>query len=436
MTSPPYWALRDYGVEGQLGLEPTFDLYIKRLCGVFDEVKRVLKESGTCWVVIGDCYAGNMGKKSGWTDNKLGFGKEEAIKKGVCLTAKTKIIHQLPQKCLVGIPFRFAVEMINRGWILRNTVIWFKPNCMPSSVKDRFTVDFEYLFFFVKNKKYYFEQQFDHYEKPMNRWGGKNLVAKGESTWDKGTGQTSYRDRSMRPNPQGRNKRCVWRICPQPFHEAHFAVFPEELVETPIKAGCPEFVCKKCGKPREKILIHNKLSENGVAEVFKEYEKPYSVQERKGYVAVRKLPNIKNVKEYLNEWRKKANFTIEQVEKELCSQAPHHWFNGESYPTKEDWFKVKKLFGFDNKYDVDMTKEYFKPAEKQEHDYSSVGLTDCGCGFGFEPGVVLDPFFGAGTTGLAAEHLNRKWIGIELNKEYVKIANKRLKVWRGQKRLI
>jgi len=88
----------------------------------------------------------------------------------------------------------------------------------------------------------------------MNRWGGDKLIAKGNSTWDNGTGQDTYRDRDMRPNPLGRNKRAVWTITTQPFSESHFAVFPEELCETPIKAGCPEFVCNKCGKPREKIL--------------------------------------------------------------------------------------------------------------------------------------------------------------------------------------
>jgi len=115
-----------------------------------------------------------------------------------------------------------------------------KPNAMPSSAKDRFTVDFEYLYFFVKSKKYYFEQQLEPYTKPMNRWGGEKLNADGESNWDEGTGQKSYRDRNMRPNPKGRNKRCVWKINTKSYKGAHFAVYPEELIEAPIKAGCPE----------------------------------------------------------------------------------------------------------------------------------------------------------------------------------------------------
>jgi len=250
MTSPPYWALRDYGIEGQLGLESTFDEYINNLCNIFDEVKRVLRDDGVMFVNIGDCYAGNMGKKSGWTDNKLGFEKEDAIKKGVCLTKKTKIIHQLPQKCLVGIPARFQIEMLNRGWILRNTIIWYKPSCMPSSAKDRFTIDFEYVFFFIKNKKYYFNQQFE----PLSPVSIKDITNR--KNMAKGTGEkgskhfsknspysASMTNRSREEYynlEKGRNKRCIWKINTAYYSEAHFATYPEELCETPIKAGCPK----------------------------------------------------------------------------------------------------------------------------------------------------------------------------------------------------
>lgn len=231
MTSPPYWALRDYGVDGQLGLEPTFQEYINNLCNIFDEVKRVLKKEGTCWVNMGDTYSGN---KEGKTDNK------------VCdyLKNTTTNLHKrkgsIVEKCLCQIPSRFAIEMCNRGWILRNRIIWHKPNAMPSSVKDRFSVDYEDIFFFVKSKKYWFEQQFEPYTAPMNRWGGDKLNADGKSMWDDGTGQTTYRDRNMRPNKKGRNKRSVWSIPTKPFKEVHFATYPEKLIEPMIKAGCPQ----------------------------------------------------------------------------------------------------------------------------------------------------------------------------------------------------
>ena len=126
------------------------------------------------------------------------------------------------------------------GFIERNEVIWYKRNCMPSSAKDRFTVDFEKVFFFTKSKKYYFEQQFEAYTKPLDRWSGNTLEDNGKSEWSKGTGQPLYRDRNMRPNEQGRNKRAVWQVNTKPYKEAHFATYPEALIEPMIKAGCPE----------------------------------------------------------------------------------------------------------------------------------------------------------------------------------------------------
>ena len=258
VTSPPYWNLRNYNVEGQLGLEETFGEYITKLCNIFDEVKRVLRKDGTVFVNLGDCYAGEMGKKSGWTDNKLGFERQEAIDKCVCLTKNNKIIHELPQKCLVQIPHRFAIEMTNRGWLLRNTIIWHKPNCMPSSTTDRFTVNFEYVFFFTKNKKYWFEQQReplklnsierDKYlrNNPQSKYG-QNPFVNGQPIYRKGR-------EDIQCNTEGRNKRAVWQITTKPFSESHFAVFPEELVETPIKAGCPKYICKKCGFAKKKII--------------------------------------------------------------------------------------------------------------------------------------------------------------------------------------
>jgi len=124
--------------KGQLGLEPTFDLYIKHLCDIFDEVKRVLKKDGTCWINLGDTYA-RGGNQEERFDKKSYGGKATQHDTTILGRGITK---ELPSKCLVMIPQRFAIEMVNRGWILRNVIIWHKPNCMPSSVKDRFTVDF------------------------------------------------------------------------------------------------------------------------------------------------------------------------------------------------------------------------------------------------------------------------------------------------------
>jgi len=228
LTSPPYWALRDYGVDGQLGREETFQGYITKLCDIFDECKRILKDGGTCWVNIGDTYGGTSDKKDCKNPKWKGRNGQS-----------TSINKLVTEKCLCQIPSRFAIEMTNRGWILRNEIIWHKPNAMPSPVKDRFTVDFEKVFFFTKGRKYFFEQQFDEYTKPMNRWGGEELKANGKSEWDNGTGQDTYRTRNFRPHKSGKNKRTVWSINTKPSKEPHFASYPEKLIEPMIKAGCP-----------------------------------------------------------------------------------------------------------------------------------------------------------------------------------------------------
>lgn len=229
VTSPPYWGLRDYGHDEQLGNEKHFKEFINNLCDIFDEVKRVLKPNGTCFVNLGDTYNGSK------------VGNDDAKNKKVNSKSFKKEKTELSNKSLCMVPERFAIEMIDRGWCLRNQIIWHKPNQMPSSAKDRFTVDFEKIFFFVKQPQdYYFEQQLDPYTKPLERWGGKELEANGVSTWDDGTGQSTYRTRNIRPNPEGKNMRTVWSINTEPSTEAHFATYPQKLVERMIKSGCPE----------------------------------------------------------------------------------------------------------------------------------------------------------------------------------------------------
>jgi DNA modification methylase len=508
VTSPPYWNLRDYGIEpviwdgdknckhewsnktitlkhkscetnpgkeswfkdrgasddkgncfcikcgawkGSLGLEPDFDLYIKHLCDIFDEVKRVLRKDGTCWVNIGDSYGGTQGKNAGWPDSKT----------------RAKVPQQLKPKqyakCLLDIPYRFSIEMTNRGWIKRNTIIWWKPNCMPSSAPDRFTIDFEYLFFFTKNNKtlfwtnektlecidknppgikgiegkdwewrkctncqgkgeiignalkdgnspidigtgiidkntkafkicprckgsgkikysfwtghdYWFEQQFEEYAPDtlprmdrgvnVNKW---TFGANGQTPHnlsqprlnkkrgyktkqpDKGIQHPQYHGKDINYGKQGRNKRCVWIIPTQPFPEAHFAVYPEVLIEIPIKAGCPEFICKKCGKAREKIY------------------------------------------------------------KEATGGTKGHSWHDHSADMKKG--NVKKQTG--SEYNTYKRGNF-------------IGYTDCGCNAGFEPGIVLDPFIGSGTTALVALKQRKRFIGIEIKQEYIDMSYKRI----------
>jgi len=183
-------------------------------------------------VNLGDTYNSHSAKSK----NVGGFeGKQMRNNKAY---SESKIVIKktgVADKSLCLIPQRFAIEMVNRGWILRNVIIWKKPNCMPSSAKDRFTVDFEYVYFFVKSKKYWFEQQFDE---GCHRSSGLKNPVKGatEKGFEIRAGLHKIANKIM----DNRNKRTVWTIPTRPFPEAHFAVFPEALIETPIQAGCPK----------------------------------------------------------------------------------------------------------------------------------------------------------------------------------------------------
>lgn len=413
VTSPPYWGLRDYGVDGQLGLEPSFEDYVDRLCGVFDEVKRVLKDGGTCWVNIGDSYASGVNNNDRKKVNDVNN------------TAKSLPAKSLPAKSLVGIPFRFALEMIDRGWILRNTIIWHKSNCMPSSVKDRFTVDFEYLFFFSKNKKYYFEQQFEPVKKVDTTRTSLNGLGNGELAGNLRFGS----------NGKQRNMRTVWKIPTKPYKGAHFAVFPEDLIETPIKAGCPLEICNECGEPRMKIkkiiegtsAANRNDSHTKYGDLKTETIHRQGMNHKRGNKLIEKR-NLKPQKVFVDELR--DNFTVEEINKKTTIKKTtiEHWFrydkSGFSYPTKEEWNEVKSVFN--TNLFPELTNIILESDDIIKNSKTVFELSDCGCGAGFHPGTVLDPFMGSGTTAAVAKRLNRNYIGIELNKEYHSLINERL----------
>lgn len=346
VTSPPYWGLRDFGVDGQLGLEKTPEEYVEKMVAVFREVRRVLKKEGTCWLNLGDSYNGSGG--AGGDYNKGGL-KEGQPKYG------RKYTDNLKPKDLCGIPWRVAFALQKDGWYLRQDIIWHKPNPMPESVTDRCTKAHEYIFLLTKSAKYYYDA--DAIREPANYDGRKDTVMKGGG---------KYAEVEFSPmNPQGherwpyknkngvpvRNKRSVWTVATKPYSEAHFATFPPDLIKPCILAGCPKEICKKCGKARERIV-------------------------------------------------KKTGGSIGQS-----------WHNHE------------------NDLVAGMSQQGKSQLEKAGEEYSrkTIGWTDCGCETFYEPGIVLDPFMGSGTTAIVAYENRRNYIGIELNPEYIAMAEERIK---------
>jgi len=284
VTSPPYWGLRDYGVDGQIGLEPSPAEFITKLVDVFDEVRRVLRPDGTCWVNMGDSYAaGGQGAGSGPCKQDTNAGT-------LRLDRPRKAPSGFKPKDLMLMPHRLVIALQDAGWYVRQDIVWSKPNPMPESVTDRCTKSHEYIFLLTKTGKYYFdaaaiaepvtgstvvrlsqdiEQQAGSDRVPGKTNGTMKAVARGVG-WGHGTdaeergrGRVSKRDNFKRENSKRavahpgqsagthrpdradtipgltRNKRSVWTMATQSFKEAHFATFPIELPTLCIKAGCP-----------------------------------------------------------------------------------------------------------------------------------------------------------------------------------------------------
>ncbi|MBK1987063.1 site-specific DNA-methyltransferase [Sphaerospermopsis aphanizomenoides BCCUSP55] len=210
VTSPPYYGQRDYCAEKQIGIEESEYEYINRLVEIFDEVKRVLKEDGTLWLNLGDKYIdGN----------------------------------------LAGLPWKLALALKERGWILRSDIIWYKPNAMPSSVKNRPTTDHEYIFLLAKSSKYYYDadairEPHVTFSENSKMRGGRNHLGKKGGTPEQGKNAGNSNLHNGRWDqafhPKGRNKRTVWEVPLSKFRDAHFAVFPEQLIEPCILAGSSE----------------------------------------------------------------------------------------------------------------------------------------------------------------------------------------------------
>lgn len=251
VTSPPYFGLRDYGVGGQIGLESAPAEYVAKLVAVFHEVMRVLRNDGTAWINLGDSFS--RGERTKYAkDSERGNGsKHDTVTEASGYGGG--ILADRPEKNLLGIPWRVAFALQDDGWILRSDIIWAKPNCMPSSVKDRPTSSHEHVFLLSKNPHYYYDAEaiaepagsdngsyFDrgktalHPNQGQDRRDKQRLVGKRQyvgfnERWDTQT-----------EAPTLRNKRDVWTVSTSGYPEAHFATFPPALIEPMIVAGCPE----------------------------------------------------------------------------------------------------------------------------------------------------------------------------------------------------
>lgn len=396
VTSPPYWGMRIYpqqtnvkwpdGWYGQLGNEPKLDMYIEHLLQITYELKRVLKPTGVMFWVHGNSYAGHMGKRSGWSYiSNLG---DENQKDGTAIEFEP--IYDQPDKCLTMQNYRFVLKMVDiQKWILRNVIIWYKPNHLPESCKDRFTSSYEPVFMLVKNRKYYFDLdsvRVPHKESGLRRMQyalpkfGSNpnnplgKISKGIPSgcipiYLYGTaieeGEEKLLNKKSAGNLpvseqdtnclSGKNPGDVWEIPSQSWKEAHshFAGYSEELVRPCIKVGCPVWICKKCGKPRIRITKKTgRIIQIGYGEKGKKLAGESSVA--------------------------------------------HHGKYADGY---------KGIV---------------------VNEYKTVGWTDCGCNDEFEPGTVLDPFCGTGTTLKVAIEENRNAIGIEIVDEYIEMIKKRV----------
>lgn len=383
ICSPPYWGLRDYGKDvevdfgdwkGQLGLEPNFNLYIKHLLTIFDEVKRVLKKDGVCWINLGDTYLGSMqgyGSKPG-----QGSGIQD-VTDGYFAASKRKppmAKYKLMAKCLAGIPERFMLGMIDRGWILRNKIIWHKPNHMPTSVKDRFANSWEYLFMFVKSKKYYFDLDAVREAHKTNSIARAIRGTSGKDKETKGNPYYAY-PKEFKPhgilderalNPKGKNPDDVIQIEQKMQEEAKERGYSQHSASrtlTHLHQVGDDYSRNPLGKNPNDVLITKGIE--------REYTGRYG-NDGKGMMMPQKWNNP-------------------------LGKTPDDFFNITTQPFKEAHFAV---------FPEKLVERPIKVTKKDA--------------------IILDIFAGSGTVGVVAKRLGRDYILIDIKPEYCEMARRRL----------
>ncbi len=383
VTSPPYWGLRDYSTEGQLGLEPTPDQYVTNMVAVFREVRRVLRADGTLWLNIGDSYnAYNGGAGPGSKLSKIQTEARPRLESGYGLRFKG-----LKPKDLVGIPWRLAFALQADGWYLRSDIIWSKPNPMPESVTDRPTKAHEYLFLLTKSPRYFYDA--DAIREPHSP-DGRLKTVHDHVTPNSHPNYDSVGNGNERWPNGGRNKRSVWEIATEAYPDAHFATFPQALVEPCIKAGTSEHgCCPVCGAPWEREI----MASTGGKRTWHDHSD--DLGKGQGQVKQGQKAWDTYVAPQTTGWKPSCNCVADRVSGRMGVAA-----------RPVDGNDVEGHAG---------TEQHLRPgSELRPTSPASV------------PCVVLDPFLGSGTTAQVARRLGRKSIGIELNPEYAQLAARRL----------
>lgn len=366
----------------QIGLEQTPTEYVAKLVEVFEEVRRVLRPDGTLWLNLGDSYA------SAWVCNRRSQIGSDSLPNGKRANRPNRLVEGLKEKDLMGIPWRVAFALQAQGWYLRQDIIWAKPNPMPESVRDRCTKSHEYLFLLTKSEHYYFDSTAiaePVADSSKARLAQPTLAQQSGST--RVPGKTNGNMKAVGSGDK-RNRRSVWTITTKPFKEAHFATFPPDLVEPCLRAGTSEHgCCPQCASPWRRV-VHRKGMV--IARSERTHEKGRS---RSSGTMLEPATTT----------------TLGFYPSCACIGAPRL----PPYPEKPH-------------YEDDLEAMTKWTRDRDAVRAERIRLVEIAMAYPTTSAVVLDPFAGAGTTGVVAKQLDRHVVLIELNPDYVKLIEKRL----------